>query len=227
MAPAISLRSAVALSEGFPVLSGVDLDLEAGQVLVLLGANGAGKTSLLRLLAGLLPLRSGEARVFGCALPDGAAALRRQVGLAGHDPGLYEELNALENLRFALKASRLDPGGAEAALDRVGLAGRLSTTQLVRLSEGQRRRAALAWLVARRPALWLLDEPHAGLDAATRHLVAEICEEAAMGGACVVVSSHEPELVTPMANIVATMGGGAVLRSDPGGRRTSGASDVA
>ena len=218
MAPAISLRSAVALSEGFPVLSGVDLDLEAGQVLVLLGANGAGKTSLLRLLAGLLPLRSGEARVFGCALPDGAAALRRQVGLAGHDPGLYEELNALENLRFALKASRLD---------RVGLAGRLSTTQLVRLSEGQRRRAALAWLVARRPALWLLDEPHAGLDAATRHLVAELCEEAAMGGACVVVSSHEPELVTPMANIVATMGGGAVLRSDPGGRRTSGASDVA
>ena len=227
MAPAILLRAAVALSEGFPVLSGVDLEMETGEILVLLGANGAGKTSLLRLLAGLITLRSGEASVLGCALVDQAAMLRRQVGFAGHDPGLYEELTALENLRFALRASRLDPKGAEAALDRVGLDGRLRLTQVARLSEGQRRRAALAWLVARRPALWLLDEPHAGLDAATRHLVAELCEEAAIGGACVVFSSHEPELATAMANKVVTMGGGAVLRTEPGGRHMPGVPDVA
>jgi len=227
MAPAISLRSAVALSGGFPVLAGVDLDLEAGQILVLLGSNGAGKTSLLRLLAGLLPLHSGAATVLGCELPDGAAALRRQVGLAGHDPGLYDELDARENLRFALKAARLDPAAAEAALERVGLEGRLATTSLGLLSEGQRRRAALAWLAARRPALWLLDEPHAGLDATTRHLVGELCEEAARGGACVVLSSHEPDLAVPLADTVVTLGGGVVLESTSGGRSGSGAVDVA
>jgi heme ABC exporter ATP-binding subunit CcmA len=227
MAPAISLRSAVALVAGFPVLSGVDLDLEVGQVLVLLGANGAGKTSLLRLLAGLLALRSGEASVLGCRLPDDAAMLRRQVGLAGHDPGFYEELDARENLEFALKAARLDPKAAAEALQRVGLTGRLATTSLSGLSEGQRRRVGLAWLSARRPALWLLDEPHAGLDRSNRHLVGELCEQAARGGACVVLSSHEPELVVPRADVVVTMGGGRVLEVEPGGRDQGGAGDVA
>lgn len=227
MAPAISLRSAVALAGGFPVLAGVDLEVEAGQILALLGSNGAGKTSLLRLLAGLLPLRSGTASVLGCELPDGAAALRRQVGLAGHDPGLYEELDARENLRFALRASRLDPAGVDPALERVGLGGRLATTPLGLLSEGQRRRVALAWLTARRPALWLLDEPHAGLDASTRHLVGELCEEAALGGAVVVLSSHERDLAVTMADKVAILGGGAVSESILGGRQTSGVTDVA
>lgn len=227
MAPAISLRSAVALQGGFPVLAGVDLTLAAGEILVVLGSNGAGKTSLLRLLAGLVPLRSGTATVLGCTLPDGAAALRRQVGLAGHDPGLYNDLDASENLRFALKASRLDPAGVGPALARVGLNGRLGTTPLGLLSEGQRRRVALAWLAARRPALWLLDEPHAGLDTSTRHLVGELCEEAARGGAAVVLSSHEPELTVAMADTVVTMGGGAVLGCVPGGRHTGGVTDVA
>ncbi len=227
MAPAISLRSAVALSGGFPVLAGVDLDLDAGQVLALLGSNGAGKTSLLRLLAGLLPLRSGEAVVLGCELPDGAAELRRQVGLAGHDPGLYEELDARENLRFALRAARLDPAGADAALERVGLEGRAVATPLGLLSEGQRRRVALAWLAARRPALWLLDEPHAGLDASTRHLVGELCNEAARGGAVVVLSSHEPELAVSLADTVVTMGGGAVIDTSRGRRDAAGVTDVA
>jgi heme ABC exporter ATP-binding subunit CcmA len=228
MAPAISLHAAVALAGRFPVLSGVDLDLEEGSICVVLGANGAGKTSLLRLLAGLISLTSGQAEVLGCRLPAGSAQLRRQVGLLGHDIGLWDDLLPVENLRFALRAARLNPAGAEGALARVGIEGRTASTPLGQLSEGQRRRVGLALLCARRPELWLLDEPHAGLDAATRLIVNELAEVAAAGGATVVATSHEPELSVPMADVVVTMSGGAVIERATGGRpRGRGVSDVA
>lgn len=225
MAPAIRLRSAVALSGRFPLLSGVDLDLEEGEVLVALGANGAGKTSLLRLLAGLVHLSAGEGSVLGHDLGRDPREVRRRVGLLGHDVGMHDELTVAENLRFALEASRVEPSSASAALDRVGLSGRVVTTPLGRLSAGQRRRVGLALLVARRPQLWLLDEPHASLDETTRALVGELVEEAASAGACVVATSHEPELAVPMADVVITMAGGSVATRDRGGRRGGG--DVA
>lgn len=218
MATAIRLRSAVALSGRFPILSGVDLDLEEGQVLVVLGANGAGKTSLLRILAGLVAISSGEGTVLGHDLTDSSREVRRRVGLLGHDVGLHDDLTAEENLRFALKAARLRPDRSSAALERVGLAGRPASTPLGQLSAGQRRRVGLALLVARRPQLWLLDEPHASLDEETRKLVAEVVEEAAAGGAAVVATSHEPDLAIPMADIVVTMAGGAIASTKAGGR---------
>jgi heme ABC exporter ATP-binding subunit CcmA len=218
MAPAIHLHSAVALAGRFPVLAGVDLDLDEGAVCVVLGANGAGKTSLLRLLAGLLPLSAGEASVLGHKLPDEARGLRREVGLLGHDVGLYDELRPGENLAFALKAARLDPAAAIPALERVGIVGRLATTPLGRLSAGQRRRVGLALLLARRPRLWLLDEPHASLDPPTRDLVSQLAEEAARSGATVVATSHEPELAVPMADVVLTLSGGVAAAVAPGGR---------
>jgi heme ABC exporter ATP-binding subunit CcmA len=227
MAPAVTLRAAVALAGSFPVLSGVDLELPEGHVCVVLGANGAGKTSLLRLLAGLQPLATGRAEIVGCELPAGAASLRRQVGLLGHDVGLWDDLYPAENLRFALRAARLDPSAAEPALARVGIAGRTAATRLGQLSAGQRRRVGLALLSARRPRLWLLDEPHAGLDASTRLLVNELAEEAASAGATVVATSHEPELSVPMADLVVTMAGGQVVEQRVGGRQSRGVSDVA
>jgi len=228
MASAIQLRSAVSVAGRFPVLAGVDLDLDAGRVCVVLGSNGAGKTSLLKLLAGLAPLSEGSASILGYALPSDARPLRRQVGLLGHDVGLYDELQPEENLRFALRAARVDPARAPGALERTGITGRLASTPLGSLSAGQRRRVGLALLVARRPRLWLLDEPHASLDAETRSLVGELVEEAAAGGAAVVATSHEPDLAVPMADHVATMAGGVVVDLVTGGRpRTDGVPDVA
>jgi heme ABC exporter ATP-binding subunit CcmA len=219
MAPVVQFRAAVALAGRFPALAGVDLSLHTGEVVVVVGANGAGKTSLLRACAGLLPVTSGQAEVLGIDLTTDHTTVRRHVGLLGHAAPLYDELNAVENVRFAVRALGLPTGGGDAALERLGLVGRLRTTPTGRLSAGQRRRVALAALVARRPALWLLDEPHAGLDAATRSLLGDLIAEAASDGAAVLLSSHEPELSVPLSDRVVTMAGGRVTAESAGGRR--------
>ena len=219
MAPVVHFRVAVALAGRFPALSGVDLSLDKGEVVVVVGANGAGKTSLLRACAGLLPVTSGEATVLGVDLTTDHTSVRRYVGLLGHAAPLYDELSAAENAHFAVRALGLPVRTADEALERVGLTGRLRTTPAGRLSAGQRRRAGLAALLARRPALWLLDEPHAGLDATSRTLLGQLIAEAVSEGATVLLSSHEPQLSVPLADRVVTMGGGRVTGEEPGGRR--------
>src|SRR5580700_8746331 len=221
MAPVVEFRTAVALAGRFPALAGVDLCLEQGEVVVVVGANGAGKTSLLRACAGLLPVTAGEATVLGVDLTTDHTAVRRYVGLLGHAAPLYDDLSAAENVRFAVRALGLPAERGDEALERVGLTGRLRTTAAGRLSAGQRRRVALAALVARRPALWLLDEPHAGLDASSRTLLGRLIADAASEGATVLLSSHEPQLSVPLADRVLSMGGGRVTGEDVGGRRAT------
>ncbi|HEV3320721.1 MAG TPA: heme ABC exporter ATP-binding protein CcmA, partial [Solirubrobacteraceae bacterium] len=202
-------------------LAGVDLSLDQGEVVVVVGPNGAGKTSLLRACAGLLPVTSGEASVLGVDLAADHTAVRRFVGLLGHAAPLYDELTAAENVRFAVRALGLPGENADQALERLGITGRLRSTPAARLSAGQRRRVALAALLARNPALWLLDEPHAGLDARSRALLGELISEAVSSGASVLLSSHEPQLSVPLADRVVSMAGGRVTAQEPGGRRVT------
>jgi heme ABC exporter ATP-binding subunit CcmA len=218
MAPVVQFHAAVALAGRFPALAGVDLSVQSGEVVLVVGANGAGKTSLLRACAGLLPVTSGEAWVLGVDLIDDHTAVRRHVGLLGHAAPLYDELCGAENVRFAVRALGLPAAAGDRALERLGLVGRLRTTPTGRLSAGQRRRVALAALVARRPALWLLDEPHAGLDAPSRTLLADLIGEALADGAAVLLSSHEPEFSVPLADRVVVMSGGRVTGEEVGGR---------
>jgi Cu-processing system ATP-binding protein len=219
MPPAVHLRTAVALAGRFPALSGVDLRVDPGEVTVVLGPNGSGKTSLLRALAGLLDITSGEAVVLGHDLRVDRTLVRREVGLLGHAAPLYDELTAAENVRFALRAARLSAALAAPALERLGLTGRLARTPVGRLSAGQRKRVGLAALVARRPGLWLLDEPHASLDAKARVLLGELIGEASRGGAAIVLTSHEPDLAVPLAHSVVTLQGGRIVASAHGGRQ--------
>jgi heme ABC exporter ATP-binding subunit CcmA len=206
----IRLRSAVALVGQFPVLAGVDLDVASGEVVLLRGANGAGKTSIIRVCAGLLRVAGGEARVLGCDLVRNQRAVRRQVGLVGHSTGLYDDLTVEDNLRFALRAAGAPVAGAASALDLLGLRGRLVKTPVASLSAGQRRRLALAVLVARDPKLWLLDEPHAGLDAEYRDLLDELIAGVATRGGTVLMASHEAERAGPLASRTVTVAGGVV-----------------
>jgi heme ABC exporter ATP-binding subunit CcmA len=219
MAPAVQLRSAVALAGRFPALSGVDLTVAPGEVVVVLGPNGSGKTSLLRTCAGLLAVTSGHAVVLGHDLRADRTDVRRRVGLLGHAAPLYDELTPGENVRFAVRAARLPTDRVDPALERLGVVGRLRRTEVGRLSAGQRRRVALACLLARDPELWLLDEPHAGLDVSARQLLADIVGEVASRGAAVLLSSHEPDLAEPLGDRVVTMAGGTIAREHAGGRR--------
>lgn len=212
MAPVVHLRHAVALTGRFPALAGIDLDAEVGEVVVLEGANGAGKTSVLRLCAGLLPATSGTVEVLGHDLRRDRSAVRRRVGMLGHAAALYDELTVVENLRFALRAGGGDLSRLPGVMQRLDLVGRLPKTAVGRLSAGQRRRVDLAALVARRPELWLLDEPHASLDGTGRALVDTVIRDAAAAGATVLVASHELDMVLPLADQVVTVAGGRVVR---------------
>lgn len=215
---AVRFHAAVALAGRFPALSGVDLMVEPGEVVLLVGPNGAGKTSVLRACAGLLEVTSGTAEVLGIDVAADRLAVRRRVGLLGHSAPLYDELGAADNVRFAVRAAGLPGACAEPALERLGLVGRLRRTPVGRLSAGQRRRVALAVLVARDPELWLLDEPHAGLDSAARDLLADLVRSAADTGAAVILTSHEQALALPMADRVLTMVGGRVVAEGAGER---------
>jgi heme ABC exporter ATP-binding subunit CcmA len=210
MAPAVLLRAAVCVTGRFPALAGVDLAVAQGEVVVLEGPNGAGKTTLLRVCAGLLPVTSGEASVLGCDLRRDRSALRRRVGMLGHAASLYDDLTVIENLRFALRAAGCPTDAAAPTLDRLELGGRLRTTPVGRLSAGQRRRVALAVIVARRADLWLLDEPHAGLDVGGRAVLGSVVSEAVAAGSTVLLASHEPEESLPLADRVVSLAGGRV-----------------
>lgn len=214
----IRFRSAVALAGRFPVLAGVDLDVARGEVVLVRGSNGAGKTSLLRACAGLLRVSSGEAEVLGEDLCRDQRAVRRRVGMLGHAAGLYDDMTAADNVRFALRASGQTGSVTGPVMEQLGLGGRLATTRAGSLSAGQRRRVALAVLVARSPELWLLDEPHAGLDAEYRDLLDGLIAGAAASGSTVLMASHEAERTLPLAARVITIAGGAVTGDEPGPR---------
>jgi heme ABC exporter ATP-binding subunit CcmA len=216
--PVVHLRGAVALLGRFPALAGVDLDVDRRRVVLLRGANGAGKTTLLRALAGLVPITAGEAIVLGVDLRTDRRSVRHRVGLLAHGTGLYDELTVADNIRFWTRAARADLADATAAMARLGLDGRLQSVAVGRLSTGQRRRTSLACLLARRPELWLLDEPHAGLDKEGRDIVDSLVRDATAAGATVILSSHELDRSIELADEIVTLGGGVALdESDEGG----------
>ena len=154
----------------------MELDLSAGELVAVLGPNGAGKTSLLRALAGLLPLSGGRVTLDGAVLEDPAQGIRvpteqRPIGLVFQDYLLFPHLSVLENVAFGLRARGMarTPANREAGrwLDRVGLSAE-GERRPASLSGGQAQRVALARVLALNPALLLLDEPMAALDASTR-----------------------------------------------------------
>jgi heme ABC exporter ATP-binding subunit CcmA len=208
--PALFLHDAVALSGRFPLLAGVDLEVARGETVLVEGPNGAGKTSLLRVCAGLVALASGRVGVLGLDPVRHRNQVRRRVGLLSHASHLYDDLTVRENVRFAVRAAGADTGRIDQACERMGLTGRLLKTSASKLSAGQRRRVAVAILAARWPELWLLDEPHAGLDAAARETLNGLIVEAASHGVTVVIASHEAGFVESLATRAVTITGGLV-----------------
>ena len=176
-----------------PLFSGLDFELRRGERLYLTGSNGSGKTSLMRILCGLLTPDGGEVLWNGAPIRSLAEDYNRELAYIGHANGVKDELTPLENLRIACQLSGVradDTLGA--ALQDFGLAG-YERAPVKTLSQGQRRRAALARLaISERQPLWLLDEPFAALDkSAVAHLEQLIATHREQGG-MVVMTSHEP-----------------------------------
>jgi heme exporter protein A len=151
-------------------LSEVSLQLEQGQTLGVLGSNGAGKTTLLRLLATLLRPHAGEVQVLGAGLPGQAWAVRGRIGLLSHEPLLYRELTARENLAFHARLHGVGSRRVEEVLEAVGISRR-ADEPIRTLSRGMVQRVAVARCVLHEPELLLLDEPRANLDPAAAELV--------------------------------------------------------
>ena len=210
--PVVELRGAISLIDRFPALAGVDLAVSEGEIVLLRGPNGAGKSTLLRLCAGLAPLNEGQGTVLGFDLARRRQRreLRRQTGLLAHSTFLYDELTVEENLIFWAKANHIDLSAVEPVLDRLALSNRLRDVRVASLSAGQRRRASLAVLVCRRPRLWLLDEPHAGLDANGRDFVDGLIKHAIAFGATVIVASHDFDRAGDIATRTLVIAGGQI-----------------
>jgi heme exporter protein A len=175
-----------------PLFDGVGFRLESGKLLYLRGANGAGKTSLLRILCGLSPAESGQIRWNGVAIDELGEAYRQDLFYLGHHNALQEALTVNENLAFYAALAGTIPSEADTAdaLARLGLRG--CQTRLVRhLSQGQKRRVALSRLMLNRARLWVLDEPFVALDQAAIQLLADLVAAHLNKGGLAVLTSHQ------------------------------------
>lgn len=170
----------------------LDLAVGAGEWLHVRGENGAGKTSLLRLLAGLSQPAEGEIRWCGQSIKQSDSPYRQNLLFFGHHGALKEDLTAMENLGFsaAMDGVTFHEAGALAALYKFGLKGREELPVRV-LSAGQKRRVMLARLTIRKARLWVLDEPFTALDVKAVDLLANLISEHVAGGGMAVLTSHQ------------------------------------
>lgn len=174
------------------LFAGLDLAVGPGEWLHVQGENGAGKTSLLRILASLSPPAEGEIRWRGEPIGELAEDYRREMLFLGHHGAVKEELTPFENLMLAaqLDGAALDEAAALKALARFGLRGREDLAVRF-LSAGQKRRVLLARLAVRQATLWILDEPFTALDVKAVDMLSGLIVEHVTGGGIAILTSHQ------------------------------------
>jgi heme exporter protein A len=215
---AVELRNLVKRIDDRPVLRGINLSIDAGEFVAVLGANGAGKSTLLKLLATLSAPSEGELWLFGTPARAGAAALRRRIGLIDHQPLLYRDLTASENLAFF--AALYEPGDPRrrvaAALERFGLLAR-ADDPVKSFSRGMVQRLAIARALLHDPDLLLADEPFTGLDAPSVAFLAGVLDELIAAGKTIVMVNHDVPQTLRIARRVIVLRDGLVALDQPSG----------
>ncbi len=194
------------------MLRAIDMRIEAGERVVLFGSNGAGKTTFLRILATLSRPTKGTLLIDGLAVERDAQGARRRIGVVAHQPYLYDDLTAEENLRFFAKmydvADQTDR--INEVLDLVGLAGRRGD-RVRTFSRGMQQRLALARAIVHRPALLLFDEPDTGLDRAGIDVLERILIEQSSASGSVLMTTHDLEFGLRASDQVLLLDGGRLL----------------
>jgi heme exporter protein A len=192
-------------------LAGVSVRVEPGQTLAVLGGNGAGKTTLLRVLAGLLRPHGGRARVLEADLPAERWKLPGRVGFLGHEPLLYRDLTARENLRYHARLHGVEETRVATVLGEVGMERR-ADDPVRELSRGMVQRVAAARAVLHAPPLLLLDEPRANLDPAAAELLEPLIGRPS--GRTRVLVSHDVEGALAEADVVLRLKRGRPVADD-------------
>ncbi len=193
-------------------LHDINLSLPAGRTLAVLGPNGAGKSTLLRILATLLRPHQGEAHILGETLPRRAFAVRGRIGYLGHDPLLYRDLSARENLEYHARLHRAPAARVTQLLEAVQMTRR-AEEPVRALSRGMMQRVAVCRAVLHRPELVLLDEPRANLDPGAAELVEPLI--GASAGLTRVVTSHDPQAALADADLVLALSEGKTAFAGP------------
>ncbi len=187
--PLLETRNLGCIRNDRQLFTQLDIALEAGEMLVVEGPNGCGKTSLLRILTGLRLADSGEIRWRGQPIDRLAGDYYEQVNYVGHHDGIKHELSCLENLRLARAMGVPSPLDLDDVLEQVNLYA-YGDSEVGSLSAGQKRRLALARLLATDSMLWILDEPFTSLDKASMKMFAGLFEQHLQRDGVIVVTSH-------------------------------------
>ncbi len=194
-------------------LRGVTLTLSEGEFLALFGPNGAGKTTLIRIIASLMHPTSGTVHLFGQDMARAATSLRRHIGFISHNPLLYGDLTAEENLRFFARLYDVPDANSriDAALSQVGLAARRRDA-VRNFSRGMVQRLAIAraTLCVHNPAIMLLDEPYTGLDLQAADMLRSVLQDLAASNRTVILTTHNLEQGLEMCNRAAILNRGKV-----------------
>lgn len=194
------------------VLRELDFEVNSGEFVALLGPNGAGKTTLLRILSSLMRPTSGIVQVASYRLPSQGASLRAKLGVVSHQPLLYGDLTAAENLQFFSKLYSIEPERIPEILDLVGLLRRRD--DLVRtFSRGMQQRLAIGRAILHDPTILLLDEPHTGLDQAAGEILDRILKDVALEGRTVVMTSHDLVRSAELASRLVLLSKGKISNS--------------
>jgi heme ABC exporter ATP-binding subunit CcmA len=220
MAPVLAQLDNVSRIFGrFPALRKVSVSFTSGCCYVLLGENGAGKSTLLRILAGLLEPTMGTARIFTAGKPEKIAERRTRIGYMSHAPMLYDELSAIENLRYFAALYRtcscLTPAEA---LRSVGLDPTLARP-VGQYSQGMRQRTSLARVLLPQPELLLLDEPFSNMDAASASKMVALLGQLRAANRTVVLTTHQRSLAEPLADYFLMMEAGKLISTTAGPAR--------
>jgi heme exporter protein A len=200
------------------VLKGLDIKVSDGEIVALMGPNGAGKTTLLRVLSTLTEPSSGSVLLDGNDVHDDPVIARKRIGVVGHSTYTYDDMTALENLRFYWSMNGLPAKGFEEQgkklLQRVGLAHRMNDRAAI-FSKGMRQRLAVARALIHDPKTLLLDEPFSSLDQKGVDILSQILTEERSKGCAILIVTHDVQRIAALADRADILKGGRITKSYP------------